>query len=194
MVTLPMLEIGAGEQVVKLRGRIDRIDLLETPTGRFFRVIDYKTGTVPSLAQVKKGEMLQLVLYAMAVEKLMLGDDDARPAGVGYWGLKKEGYKEFTFADWQQLKQELEAHVLSVVVASGGASLPWIPGKRDARAIAISGRSAGYARSAWPANGVMRKKSSTRHSSPPRSWSAGSDTSKQSGTENPVVADRESAS
>ena len=111
----PMLEIGGGDRVVKLRGRIDRIDLLETQSGRFFRVIDYKTGSVPSLAEVKKGEMLQLLLYAMAVEKLMLGDDTARPAGVGYWGLKKDGYKELTFEDWQRVKDELEDHVLGVV-------------------------------------------------------------------------------
>src|SRR5208337_832731 len=111
----PMLEIGSGERVVKLQGRIDRIDLLETPSGRFFRVIDYKTGSVPSLAEVKRGEMLQLLLYAMAVEKLILSNDAAGPAGVGYWGLKKDGYKELTFPDWQQVKDELEAHVLSVI-------------------------------------------------------------------------------
>ena len=111
----PMLEIGSGDRVVKLRGRIDRIDLLETPSGRFFRVIDYKTGSVPSLAEVKRGEMLQLILYAIAVERLILGNDAAGPAGVGYWGLKKEGYKELTFLDWQHVKEELEAHVLSVV-------------------------------------------------------------------------------
>jgi len=111
----PMLEIGNGERAVKLRGRIDRIDLLESPSGRFFRVIDYKTGSVPAFAEVKRGEMLQLVLYAMAVERLMLGDDPARPAGVGYWGLRKEGYKDFTIPDWQRLKNELESHVMGVV-------------------------------------------------------------------------------
>jgi len=111
----PMLEIGSGDRVVKLRGKIDRIDLMETPAGRFFRVIDYKTGSVPSLAEVKRGQMLQLLLYAMAVENVILGDDAARPAGVGYWGLKKDGYKEIAFSDWQQVKEELEAHVLRVV-------------------------------------------------------------------------------
>jgi ATP-dependent helicase/DNAse subunit B len=110
-----MLEIGGGDRVVKLRGRIDRIDLLDTPSGRFFRVIDYKTGSVPSHAEVKRGEMLQLLLYAMAVETLILGDEAARPVGVGYWGLKKDGYKEIAFPDWQQVKEELEAHVLGVV-------------------------------------------------------------------------------
>jgi ATP-dependent helicase/nuclease subunit B len=111
----PMLEIGGGDRIVKLRGRIDRIDLLETQSDRLFRVIDYKTGSVPSLAEVKRGEMLQLLLYAMAVEKLILADNAARPAGVGYWGLKKDGYKELTFPDWRQVEEELEAHVLGVV-------------------------------------------------------------------------------
>ncbi len=111
----PMLEIGDGDRIVRLRGRIDRIDLLETSSGRFFRVIDYKTGSVPSLSEVKKGEMLQLLLYAMAAERFMLGSDDAKPAGVGYWGLKKDGYREFTCGDWQHVKDDLVGHVLKVV-------------------------------------------------------------------------------
>jgi RecB family exonuclease len=111
----PRLEIGSGDRVVKLRGKIDRIDLIETTSGRFFRVIDYKTGSVPTLAEVKRGEMLQLLLYAMAVENVILGDGAATPSGVGYWGLKKNGYKEITFSDWQQVKEELKAHVLGVV-------------------------------------------------------------------------------
>ena len=60
------LEIGSGDRIVRLQGKIDRIDLIETPSGRCFRVIDYKSGSVPSLAEVKNGEMVQLILYAMA--------------------------------------------------------------------------------------------------------------------------------
>ena len=191
----PMLEIGDGERIVRLRGRIDRIDLLDTPAGRLFRVIDYKTGTVPALAQVKKGEMLQLILYAMAVEKLMLGDDDARPAGVGYWGLKKEGYKEFTFADWQQLKQELEAHVLSVVDRIRGGVFAVDSRKAgcesycDFRSICRirQVRLAGKRRDDEDdlQLGIQVRRGRSQRDS---------DTSKQSGTENPVVADREPAS
>jgi ATP-dependent helicase/DNAse subunit B len=111
----PVLEIGGGECAVRLRGRIDRIDLIESQSGRLFRVIDYKTGSVPSLADVKRGEMLQLLIYAMAVERLMVPNDTVVPLGAGYWGLKKDGYREFTFPDWPKVKQDLEEHVLAVV-------------------------------------------------------------------------------
>ena len=111
----PMLEISAGDRVVRLRGKIDRIDMLESPSGRLFRVIDYKSGSVPTTTEVKKGEMVQLVLYAMAAERLMLASEAASPAGVGYWGLKKEGYKELVFPNWQQLKEDVVAHILGVV-------------------------------------------------------------------------------
>src|SRR5262249_24093878 len=40
----PYLEIGQGIRAVRLQGKIDRIDIVEGPEGRGFRVIDYKSG------------------------------------------------------------------------------------------------------------------------------------------------------
>jgi ATP-dependent helicase/DNAse subunit B len=109
----PALEFGGGDGALKLQGKIDRIDVLQGAEGQFFRVIDYKTGAVPSLAQVKRGEMLQVLLYAMAVENLIL--NGAEPAGAGYWALRKEGYKEISLENWQLLKEEIEAYTLRTV-------------------------------------------------------------------------------
>ena len=60
--------IALGCGTLRLRGRIDRIDLL--PGGRFV-VTDYKTGSQrPTLGEVVAGRALQLPLYIRAVETL----------------------------------------------------------------------------------------------------------------------------
>ena len=68
----PILELAQAGARLKLRGRIDRVDLVQTPWPAF-RVIDYKSGSVPTSTEVKFGEMLQLPLYAMAVQQLFRG-------------------------------------------------------------------------------------------------------------------------
>lgn len=111
----PVLEIGEGERTIRLRGRIDRIDLAETSEGSRFRVIDYKSGSVPSSTDVKQGEMLQLPLYAMAVERLLFRDRAAGLFDLGYWSLRKDGFKAIAFATWDQDQETLVAHVLALV-------------------------------------------------------------------------------
>ena len=50
-----------------MRGRIDRIDQGEEG----YRVLDYKTGSLPTAGQVKEGISLQLVAYALALEQVI---------------------------------------------------------------------------------------------------------------------------
>lgn len=50
---------------VRLRGRIDRVDQVETDDGPVLRVVDYKTGRPPTLTQD-----LQLPLYLIAAERM----------------------------------------------------------------------------------------------------------------------------
>lgn len=111
----PVLEIGAGERIIRLRGRIDRIDVADTPEGPRFRVIDYKSGTAPTPTEVKYGEMLQLPLYAMAVEQLLFQHGTAALADLGYWSLKKDGYKPISFASWDEDRKALLEHVLALI-------------------------------------------------------------------------------
>ena len=61
-------------------------------TESLFRVIDYKTGSIPSAHKMAAGLALQLPLYAMAVERA-LADENARPVDAGYWALRGKGYK-----------------------------------------------------------------------------------------------------
>ena len=53
--SMPHLEIGRGQRMVRLQGKIDRIDLVESPEGRGFRVIDYKSGAGPSTDRRPQG-------------------------------------------------------------------------------------------------------------------------------------------
>ena len=67
---------------LKLRGRIDRVDV-EPETGSLY-VFDYKTGSIPSKSAIGTGEALQLPLYLMALEA---GRAGAAVGGGAYLGL-----------------------------------------------------------------------------------------------------------
>ncbi|MFO0842820.1 MAG: PD-(D/E)XK nuclease family protein [Gemmataceae bacterium] len=80
---------------VRLWGRIDRVDLAELDDGLGFWVIDYKTGrsahyTGTDLAEFRK---VQLTLYALAVEAVVLAGRGARPLGLAYWLVSESGPK-----------------------------------------------------------------------------------------------------
>ena len=109
------LEIGRGPRVVRLQGKIDRIDLIETPDGRGFRVIDYKSGAGPSPTDVRKARLLQLPLYAMAVEQIILAEQVITLRDVGYWALRKDGYKPIAFEEWDAVQAALESYVAELV-------------------------------------------------------------------------------
>ncbi|MDA1213313.1 MAG: PD-(D/E)XK nuclease family protein [Planctomycetota bacterium] len=90
----PSLKIGKGKQTLSVRGRIDRIDVGETGDVKVFNVIDYKTGKPPRFNQedVNSGRALQLLLYALAVQRLGMVGPDAKPFQMVYWSIKNEGY------------------------------------------------------------------------------------------------------
>src|SRR5206468_12552034 len=83
----------AGE--VRISGRIDRVDVAQLADGLGFWIIDYKTGrsghyTGSDLAEFRK---LQLTLYALAVEGVILAGQNARPLGLAYWLVSESGAK-----------------------------------------------------------------------------------------------------
>jgi ATP-dependent helicase/DNAse subunit B len=80
---------------VRLSGRIDRLDVAELDEGVGFWVIDYKTGrsahyTGADLAAFRK---LQLTLYALAAEEVLLAGRGTRPLGLAYWLVGEAGPK-----------------------------------------------------------------------------------------------------
>ena len=80
---------------VRVSGRIDRVDLAELPDGVGFWIIDYKTGRPEHYtgAALREYRRLQLTLYALAVEEVLLAGRPARPLGLAYWLVGEDGPK-----------------------------------------------------------------------------------------------------
>jgi ATP-dependent helicase/DNAse subunit B len=80
---------------VRLRGRIDRVDVAQLEDGLGFWIIDYKTGrsTHYRPEDLQSFERLQLMLYALAVERVLLAGHKARPLGMAYWLVADGGPK-----------------------------------------------------------------------------------------------------
>jgi RecB family exonuclease len=93
--SLPGLVLGGTEtsQAVSLRGKIDRVDIEWGDGSPRFRVIDYKTGSAPSHGDIRKGLALQLALYTIAAEELILREEAALPAGAAYWNVARDGFE-----------------------------------------------------------------------------------------------------
>jgi len=78
---------------VKVQGRADRIDRLADGS---LAIIDYKTGRVPSKAEVKAGYALQLGLLGLIAEHGSFADKKAgkvvqgRATEFAYWSFKKD--------------------------------------------------------------------------------------------------------
>lgn len=66
----PLVIKGDKGKDIHLSGRIDRIDVNEDL--KLFTVIDYKTGRLDTMTQLKKGESLQIPVYLTAISRLLL--------------------------------------------------------------------------------------------------------------------------
>ena len=91
----PAIEFGRGDDRVKLRGRIDRVDVGSFEGHPAYVVIDYKTGQRPSLKNddLISGRSIQLALYLLAIKRLGLVTPDAVPYQMGFWALNDTGFK-----------------------------------------------------------------------------------------------------
>jgi ATP-dependent helicase/nuclease subunit B len=129
--SLPALVVGEGETAVSLRGKIDRIDRILGGSEPRFRVIDYKSGAVPTPKELHGGLALQLPLYALAVERAGSAGDYS---DFGYWGLRDKGYKPISLAKkgdaggaWASYRERLERYVLELVAEMRRAKFPVSP-------------------------------------------------------------------
>lgn len=136
----PRVRIGEGAGAVRLRGSIDRVDLLTAADdgdggggggGRKFRVIDYKTGPAPSGREVALFQMVQLPLYALAVERLGLAGGGVELADVGYWHLAGKGFKAIPLKDWPEQRARLEGVVAGAVGRLREGRFEVLPRKQD---------------------------------------------------------------
>ena len=92
--TMEALIDGQAEQV-RFTGQVDRLDLGRVGDRTVFNVIDYKTGAknVVKPEEIHAGRQIQLPLYALAVEQLLLADQAAAPLTAGYWSVAGQGYR-----------------------------------------------------------------------------------------------------
>jgi ATP-dependent helicase/DNAse subunit B len=131
---------------VRISGRIDRVDVAELPDGTDFThgywVIDYKTGrsSYYNSADLQEFRRLQLTLYALAVEEVLLADKKARPMGLAYWLVTDSGPKVALPAypsravawfeegkAWRVLREQLQAWVVQVVSQIRRGAFPLKP-------------------------------------------------------------------
>ncbi len=79
------------DEMLKLRGRIDRLDTLETADKVYVKVVDYKSGAKSfDLVSVYYGLQLQLVVYmnaAISIEERKHPDKEVIPAGILYYHM-----------------------------------------------------------------------------------------------------------
>ena len=135
------LEIRAGELVIRIAGRIDRIDVGQTGDQTVFTIVDYKTGeppTPPKHGGEIDGTALQLELYSMAAAELLASDQLTVGLEAGYWGIKgkDKGYKTYlelsTFdngtplenTDWKERRGLTIEKVVQIVRGVRGGHFP----------------------------------------------------------------------
>ncbi|QDT50859.1 DNA-dependent helicase II [Symmachiella dynata] len=123
--TAECLVLGVAHRAVRIRGRIDRIDVGEIAGTPAFNVVDYKTGASTKFTpkKISEGGLIQLPLYAMAAERLGMVAAGAQPMELGYWFVKETGFKskltagqvnegEFTASEvWEHLQATLEESI-----------------------------------------------------------------------------------
>lgn len=83
-----------GNEKISLTGQIDRLDVGQVGQLPVFNVIDYKSGVkaVFKRVEAEAGAQLQLPLYALAAEELLLKGEGAVAWAAGYWSVQGDGF------------------------------------------------------------------------------------------------------
>ncbi len=101
------------QEKMKLRGRIDRIDVAEEDDKLYVKVIDYKSGNKQfDLAALYYGLQLQLVVYmnaAMELEKKKHPDKEVVPAALLYYHIEDPTVESPVELSDEELNQEIQA-------------------------------------------------------------------------------------
>ncbi len=130
------LELRRGEDSIRIAGRVDRVDVADVNGQLVFNVLDYKTGKHPKKNAVESAAALQLPLYALAVERLLLAPHGAVPWQIGYWSVADKGYSGHlqlgtqagagigTTDVWRQLIETIENQVFALVRGLRHAEFP----------------------------------------------------------------------
>lgn len=134
----PPLIIRVDDIEVRISGRIDRLDITEHGEVTGFWIIDYKTGrTDYTKAELTEFRRVQLTLYALAAEEVVLAGRTARPLGLVYWQVGKKGTKTVLpekpprWLDepqhWPELRERLRQQIATVVQRLRGGDFSVAP-------------------------------------------------------------------
>jgi ATP-dependent helicase/DNAse subunit B len=135
-------ELDLGEEQILLTGQIDRIDLGQVGGVTVLNIIDYKSGKEVKLKleKIRSGHQLQLPLYALAAEQLLLADQGALALASGYWNIQGKGFQHKNGGvlevrelveqalrespTWQQLRPEVLERVQQLIHDARSGAFP----------------------------------------------------------------------
>lgn len=107
------------EEKMRLRGRIDRMDIWERESEVYVKVIDYKSGNTSfQLVSLYHGLQLQLVVYLNAAMELMRGKYPGRkvkPAGIFYYHIDDP----LLDADEEETEEEIREQIFAKLKLDG---------------------------------------------------------------------------
>lgn len=127
---------GTDGKILILTARIDRIDIADSG----YKIIDYKTGSPPTLRQIALGLGIQLTLAATMVEEGCLSDDlQHKPyEALHYWslhgGMKGGTIRDIPLAEAPALIDDIKTKLVPLLqeYQSGKRSYPAMPDRRIA--------------------------------------------------------------
>lgn len=109
----------APDEKVKLRGRIDRMDVCETEDKVYVKIIDYKSGnTSLNLVELYYGLQIQLVVYmnaAVELEQKKHPGKQVEPAGIFYYQIQDP----LVDAEGEESQEEVLQKVLRALKLDG---------------------------------------------------------------------------
>lgn len=99
---------------LRVRGKVDRVEIFRSGDEVFFAVADYKTGVPPSRTEIRDGTSLQLMIY-LEVVRTMLSEhynvplENVKPAGGIYYVLNARSVETETKSLFvpNELKKEI---------------------------------------------------------------------------------------
>ena len=98
------LELDTGEKI-EVTGKIDRIDIAKTESGKYLRIIDYKSSARSiDLNETIAGLQIQLLTYLDAATEI----EKAIPAGIFYFGLIDKVIKSEKNKSDEEIEEELK--------------------------------------------------------------------------------------
>jgi len=121
-------ELTMDGEAVRFAGRIDRVDC----AGNRARIIDYKTSAVPKTADIREGRAVQLIVYAWALEGLLLPEAvcaEAAYVAVGRERGKDELRREGNKPEWPEREAMARASITRAVAGIRAGRFPPTPHK-----------------------------------------------------------------